>query len=102
MEIETSYGKVWVDLKENQVLFAGKTKEFEAFDEEEISCWLDDILESTDETCKICDGKGYILESKDCNMPASECCGGCEERVDCEVCEGEGYTTMANNLTNQI
>lgn len=101
MEIETEFGKVWVEIHENHVEFAGKTKEFNGFDEEEISMWLGEILESTDEVCETCEGNGYILEYKDCTMPASECCGGCTEEVECEVCEGEGVTNMANNLINQ-
>ena len=37
--------------------------------------------------CELCDGAGFYTE-RDCSVgSASECCGGCEVRHDCE-CEG--------------
>jgi hypothetical protein len=40
--------------------------------------------------CQKCFGTGILDSGPSCSMPASECCGGCYEQVDCE-CETPFY-----------
>jgi hypothetical protein len=41
--------------------------------------------------CAECSGIGYEhVQIQYCFQPASNCCGGCTEQVDCIVCEGQG------------
>ena len=40
--------------------------------------------------CTQCHGKTTV-EALSCGMPASNCCGGCIEAVECSECEGRGY-----------
>ena len=41
-------------------------------------------------TCEECDGDGYVEIGPSCWKPASECCGGCYEEVECKQCNGTG------------
>jgi len=45
-------------------------------------------------TCEACDGDGQIEVYIDCGKPASICCGGCSETVDCPDCDGTGHLVM--------
>lgn len=38
--------------------------------------------------CPKCEGDGFIIQFKDCGLPAWSCCGGCAEEVRCTTCEG--------------
>ncbi len=40
--------------------------------------------------CEDCEGNGYVYSGPSCDSPASECCGGCYELLDCETCNGKG------------
>lgn len=41
--------------------------------------------------CFECNGNGYVDSTYPvCSKPASECCGGCYESVECEYCVGSG------------
>lgn len=40
--------------------------------------------------CENCESEGYNEIGPDCFQPASNCCGGCFERIECENCEGSG------------
>lgn len=40
--------------------------------------------------CPECDGKGGYNVGPKCGYPASMCCGGCYEKVECDVCGGQG------------
>ena len=42
-------------------------------------------------TCPDCDGEGFVEVQAVCHKPASDCCGGCTEMVDCE-CENIMYS----------
>lgn len=42
--------------------------------------------------CEECDGDGYLEVGPQCMKPASECCGGCYVKVECEECNGKGET----------
>ena len=47
---------------------------------------MDNYLE-----CFECGGTGYVDSTYPvCFKPASECCGGCYENVECEYCDGCG------------
>lgn len=40
--------------------------------------------------CKDCDGEGTISIGPNCNYPASMCCGGCYDDIECDSCNGRG------------
>jgi hypothetical protein len=44
--------------------------------------------------CKECDGEGFIEIGPICSYPASQCCGGCYERKQCENCMGDGQVEV--------
>lgn len=48
---------------------------------------MTDIIEKE---CNVCNGNGYVEVGPVCGMPASFCCGGCYENIECENCEGIG------------
>lgn len=52
--------------------------------------------------CKRCDGKGYEEIFKGCNLPQSDCCGGCFEDVRCSECDGNGYNIVEKSLQELI
>jgi hypothetical protein len=41
--------------------------------------------------CEECEGEGTISIGPECSYPASMCCGGCYEDVDCKECDGVGF-----------
>lgn len=44
--------------------------------------------------CKECNGKGFTEMFVGCSKPASMCCGGCVQDVECHVCETSGDLDM--------
>lgn len=42
------------------------------------------------EVCEECNGNGYYEVFAGCNVPQSDCCGGCYASYDCEECDSEG------------
>lgn len=41
-------------------------------------------------TCPSCNGEGYTEEFIGCSRPASDCCGGCTAKVECD-CEDKPF-----------
>ncbi len=58
--------------------------------EGEVICTVRDLNLFTDfnekNVCQECYGEGYVEVGPICSKPASMCCGGCYQRVECE-CE---------------
>ena len=48
------------------------------------------INQSKMKKCEECDGEGYYDVGPECDKPASMCCGGCYENVECSICLGTG------------
>lgn len=44
--------------------------------------------------CEPCDGDGRFEVYIDCGKPASICCGGCSETVECPDCDGKGFIVL--------
>jgi hypothetical protein len=40
--------------------------------------------------CEECNGDGHYDVGPECDKPASMCCGGCYENVECSICLGTG------------
>ena len=54
-------------------------------------------------TCPNCDGEGIILEGPTCFKPASSCCGGCYEELECPTCQGSRIIESNNeDITDTI
>lgn len=43
------------------------------------------------EFCEHCEGEGTISIGPKCSYPASMCCGGCYEDIECDECNGSGF-----------
>lgn len=52
--------------------------------------------------CHHCNGTGIIEYLKPCNVPISDCCGGCYETCYCEKCDGDGYIMKEKTLKELI
>lgn len=52
--------------------------------------------------CHHCNGVGTIEYFKGCNVPQSDCCGGCYDICDCEECDGNGYIVREKSLKELI
>lgn len=57
-----------------------------------------EFINYTDEEieCSECEGEGYNEIGPECNQPASNCCGGCYVKQQCEACDGSGSIENEN------
>lgn len=52
--------------------------------------------------CSKCEGLGYYELFAGCNVPQTDCCGGCYDTKYCERCDGDGYTKLEKGLEELI
>lgn len=45
-------------------------------------------MECNEKECPDCDGEGFHEIGPECSQPASNCCGGCYTRRECNTCDG--------------
>lgn len=47
-------------------------------------------METIEKECETCRGSGIVSLYRGCNQLPSNCCGGCEDDIDCPDCFGYG------------
>lgn len=52
--------------------------------------------------CDECEGNGFVEYFVGCNVPQSDCCGGCYDTKRCDKCDGAGFTTIEKTLQELI
>lgn len=55
----------------------------------EFNCTIEEFEDAFDgfaelNVCQDCEGEGYTEYGPTCSLPASMCCGGCYEKIECE------------------